>query len=125
MDHIESSSKPIVHLHLVKKNHNSIFFFPVSFLSSFHSLQTSGHYAQAPAVRGAQHNHRLRVRWPGLVISAAGRCPEGYRVRRESRRCGGGKCRLWENGHHLPASGAELPWRPHASDRLQQSQRLS
>lgn len=98
--------------------------FPCVPLSSFRALQTGGHHAQAVAVWGAQHHHGLCVRGPRLALPAAGRCPEGGRVVRESRGCRGGQRGLREDGHHLPASGAELPRRPHASDCLQQSQCL-
>lgn len=95
------------------------------FCSSLCSVQAHWHHAQATAVRGSQHHHWLSVRGPRLAVPAARGWPEAQRIRRE----------LWVHPHrqrglrqnrcHLPPGGPQLPWRPHATDRIQQPERIS
>ncbi len=97
----------------------SVFFSPLC------SVQAHWHHAQAAAVWGSQHHHRLCVRGPWLAVPAAGGWPEAQWIGPELRVHHRGQRGLRQNCHHLPPGGPQLPWRPHATDRIQQPERIS
>lgn len=88
--------------------------------STLRAVQAPGHRAETAALWGSQHHGGLCVYGPRVALPRNRCSVEQHQPRYQPRRGHSGKHRFWQDGHHLPSGGSQLPRQPHEADRLGQ-----
>lgn len=93
--------------------------------SAFCTLSAPRHRPQTSAVWGAQHHRGLRLHGARVAFPRDRRSSQPAHRQHQPWGGGCGQYWFWQDRHHLPPCGAQLPWHAHEADCLWQPSGLT